>query len=91
LTVHAIRILARGSFSLYVLHMPILAFLAAYLVGNVRWQPTMAHIAVAVAILACTIMYSFIIAYFTEFRTDVVRESLELRFPAITGQQKAAS
>lgn len=91
LTVHAIRILARGSFSLYVLHMPILAFLAAYLVGNARWQPNMAHIAVAAAILACTIIYSFIIAYFTEFRTDVVRESLELRFPAITGQQKAAS
>ena len=91
LLVNAIRVLARGSFSLYILHMPILAFLAAYLVGNARWQPTTAHIVAAVAILTCTIMYSFIVAYFTEFRTDVVRESLELKFPAITGQQKAAS
>ena len=88
LLVNAIRILARGSFSLYILHMPILAFLAAYLVGNARWQPTAAHIAAGMAILACTIIYSFVIAYFTEFRTDVVRRSLELNFPAITGNKK---
>jgi peptidoglycan/LPS O-acetylase OafA/YrhL len=91
LLVNAIRTLARGSFSLYILHMPILAFLAAYLVGNARWQPTTAHIVAATAILASTIAYSFIVAYFTEFRTDVVRRSLELNFPAITGQQKVVS
>jgi peptidoglycan/LPS O-acetylase OafA/YrhL len=91
LIVNAMRVLARGSFSLYILHMPILAFVAAYLVGNTRWQPTGAHIMTAVAILTCTMVYSFITAYFTEFRTDVVRRSLELNFPTITGKQKTAS
>jgi peptidoglycan/LPS O-acetylase OafA/YrhL len=91
LLVNAIRIMARGSFSLYILHMPVLAFVAAYLVGDARWQPTSAHVAAGMAILACTIMYSFVIAYFTEFRTDVVRRSLELNFPAMTGKQKAPS
>jgi peptidoglycan/LPS O-acetylase OafA/YrhL len=87
-TVRAIRYLAGGSFSLYVLHMPIFAILAAYFVGNARWQPTVVHILAAGTILACTIIYCFIVAHFTEFRTDAVRRWLELRYPSTTRQQK---
>jgi peptidoglycan/LPS O-acetylase OafA/YrhL len=85
-TVRAIRWLARGSFSLYVLHMPFLAFAAAYLVGTRRWQPTLPHILTASSVLVLTVLYAFFLAQFTEFRTDRVRRWLELNFPTATGQ-----
>jgi peptidoglycan/LPS O-acetylase OafA/YrhL len=88
-TVRAIRFLARGSFSLYVVHMPLLAFVAAYCVGASRWQPTPMHLLEALTILALTVAYAFVIAYFTEFRTDRVRAWIELRFPTLTGLRKA--
>ena len=87
-TVRAIRFLTGGSFSLYILHMPVFAILAALFVGNARWQPTVVHILAGAAILACTIIYSFIVAYSTEFRTDAVRRWLELNYPSTTGQRK---
>ena len=87
--VRAIRFLARGSFSLYIAHMPILAFAAAYLVGSSRWQPTPFHILAASTVLAFTLIYAFVIAYFTEFRTDRVREWIELNLPSIAGQRRA--
>jgi peptidoglycan/LPS O-acetylase OafA/YrhL len=87
-TVRAIRFLARGSFSLYVVHMPLLAFVAAYCVGASRWKPTPMHLLEALVILAFTVVYAFAIAYFTEFRTDRVRGWIELRFPALTGQRR---
>jgi peptidoglycan/LPS O-acetylase OafA/YrhL len=87
--VRAIRFLARGSFSLYIAHMPILAFAAAYLVGNSRWQPSPFHVLAASTVLAFTLIYAFVIAYFTEFRTDRVREWIELNLPAVTGQRRA--
>jgi len=89
-TVSAIRFLARGSFSLYVLHMPLLAFVAAYCVGASRWQPTPMHILEAAAILVITVVYAFVIAWFTEFRTDRVRSWIQFRLPALTGRQKPA-
>jgi peptidoglycan/LPS O-acetylase OafA/YrhL len=88
-TVSAIRFLARGSFSLYVVHVPVFAFFAAYFVGNDRWQPTMVHLLVGGAVFAGTAIYAFIIAYFTEFRTDTVRRWLERNYPTITGAQRA--
>jgi peptidoglycan/LPS O-acetylase OafA/YrhL len=87
-TVSAIRFLARGSFSLYVVHMPLLAFVAAFSAGASRWQPTPLHVLTASTILAFTLVYAYVIAYFTEFRTDRVRGWIELRFPTITGQRK---
>jgi peptidoglycan/LPS O-acetylase OafA/YrhL len=80
-TVRTIRFLARGSFSLYVVHMPLLAFIAAYLVGNSRWQPTPIHLLMGSTILALTLVYAFLVAYFTEFRTDRVRRYIELKLP----------
>jgi hypothetical protein len=46
------------------------------------------HLLEALAILAFTVVYAFVIAYFTEFRTDRVRGWIELRFPTLTGRRK---
>jgi peptidoglycan/LPS O-acetylase OafA/YrhL len=85
-TVRAIRFLARGSFSLYVVHMPLLAFVAAYCVGASRWQPTPMHLVEGLTILVFTVLYAYFVAYLTEFRTDRVRAWIELRFPTLTGK-----
>jgi peptidoglycan/LPS O-acetylase OafA/YrhL len=65
--------LARFSYSLYVVHFPLLTLLAALVVGDQRWQPTVPHIAAALGILGVTLAYAYAIAAATEFHTDSVR------------------
>jgi peptidoglycan/LPS O-acetylase OafA/YrhL len=64
------RRFARGPFSLYVLHMPLMAFAAAYLAGTRRCQPTLPHIPAASSVLTFTVLYAFFVAQFIEFLTD---------------------
>jgi peptidoglycan/LPS O-acetylase OafA/YrhL len=73
------RGLARFSYTLYVVHFPLLMLIAALVVGNRRWQPTSVHIAAGLSILAVTAAYAYGIAALTEFRTDPVRTWVERR------------
>jgi peptidoglycan/LPS O-acetylase OafA/YrhL len=78
------RGVARFSYTLYVVHLPFLALVAALVVGNQRWQPTFLHIASAIAVLAATIGYAYGIASLTEFHTDSARKWVERRFNLAT-------
>jgi peptidoglycan/LPS O-acetylase OafA/YrhL len=71
------RELARFSYTLYVVHMPILILLAALTAGETRWIPTLPHILSSLAILAFTLLYAYAVAHLTEFRTDTWRRRLE--------------
>ncbi len=71
------RGLARFSYTLYVVHFPLLMLIAALVVGDRRWQPTAAHIAAGLGILAVTVAYAYGIAALTEFRTVPVRMWVE--------------
>lgn len=71
------RLLARGSFTLYVVHTPILVLLASLLVGDGRWTPTLPRVGVALLVLAATLLLSYGLAAVTEFRTDAVRGWVE--------------
>jgi peptidoglycan/LPS O-acetylase OafA/YrhL len=71
------RGLARFSYTLYVVHLPFLTLIAALLVGHRRWQPTPAHIAAALGILAVTLAYAYGMASLTEVHTDPVRRWVE--------------
>ncbi len=73
------RGLARFSYTLYVVHFPLLMLIAALVVGDRRWQPTSAHIAAGFGILAVTVAYAYGIAALTEFQTDPVRTWAERR------------
>jgi peptidoglycan/LPS O-acetylase OafA/YrhL len=73
------RGLARFSYTLYVVHFPLLMLIAALVVGDRRWQPTSVHIAAGLGILAVTVAYAYGIAALTEFRTDRVRVWVERR------------
>jgi peptidoglycan/LPS O-acetylase OafA/YrhL len=73
----ATRGLARFSYTLYAVHIPLLVFLASLMVGDNRWLPTAAHLGMGVAPFVAVIVYAYAIAFCTEFRTDVVRGRLE--------------
>jgi len=74
------RGLARFSYTLYVVHLPLLTLIAALIVGDQRWQPTLPHIAAASSVLAVTIGFAYAIASLTEFHTESARRCLERRF-----------
>jgi peptidoglycan/LPS O-acetylase OafA/YrhL len=80
------QVLAGFSYSLYVLHFPLLLFLRARFVPADKWQPDAVHVAywwiVGVGILA----YSWFISIFTEGRTKAVRNWVRRTLPAFDGR-----
>jgi peptidoglycan/LPS O-acetylase OafA/YrhL len=71
------RALARFSYTLYVVHAPLLVLLASLMVGTTRWQPTGPHIAQGLGILALIIGSAFVVAALSEFHTGPVRAWVE--------------
>jgi peptidoglycan/LPS O-acetylase OafA/YrhL len=71
------RQLSRFSFTLYVVHVPILVFAASRMVGDDRWQPTLGHLGEALGWLLLILLYAYGVAALTEFRTDRVRRLIE--------------
>lgn len=67
------------SYTLYLVHLPPLVFVHAWLYarGIGRWQPDARHIAFAVGIAATTVLYAYVISFGTEMRTDAFRRWLE--------------
>jgi peptidoglycan/LPS O-acetylase OafA/YrhL len=73
------RELSRFSYTLYVVHQPILLLAASLLIGTTRWFPDTKSIAIGFGLLLVTMLYSYGMAAFTEFRTDSVRKWIERR------------
>ena len=68
-----VRRLAGFSYTLYLVHLPALVFISAWLVPRQLWQPDAAHIALVAAIGVCALAYALVIARLTEDRTNLVR------------------
>ncbi len=65
--------LAGISYTLYLVHLPALTLVSAWLVPRQRWQPDAAHLAIAAGLAAGALAYAFAIASVTEYRTGAVR------------------
>jgi peptidoglycan/LPS O-acetylase OafA/YrhL len=76
-TVRASREMARFSYTLYALHIPFLVFLASLLIGDLRWRPGPANLLAGLCVLLATLIYAYTLAFFTEFRTDAIRQRLQ--------------
>lgn len=76
----AARGLAGFSYTLYLVHAPIMVFLSAWLVPPRLWQPSAPHVALAAALGILTFAYALLIAQFTEWRTDAVRRRVANAF-----------
>jgi peptidoglycan/LPS O-acetylase OafA/YrhL len=72
-TVRASRSLAGSSYSLYLVHYPMLAMVAAILMKGRFWQPTPRHIAIGAGIAAVAVVYGYGVAACTEWHNDRVR------------------
>jgi peptidoglycan/LPS O-acetylase OafA/YrhL len=79
-SVHWTRQAARFSFSLYVIHMPLLLLVTAFVAGDRLWSPTNGWAdAVALLVLAFLMAAAYGFGWLTEFRTDRVRRWVEGR------------
>lgn len=64
------------SYTLYVTHMPVLVFIAAWL-GH-RWFPHPRYLPVAFGILLLPILYAWVVSMLFEKNTDRVRKKIEV-------------
>jgi peptidoglycan/LPS O-acetylase OafA/YrhL len=71
------RTLSKFSYTLYIVHLPLLTFLGALLLKDHLWMPTMWHLAEATGVFAILFAYTWTLASLTEFHTDVVRSWIE--------------
>lgn len=70
----AARRLSNLSYSLYLIHVPVLVFLNALIIRQGgRWQPSGLHLGAGVLVAGAVFLYTYGIWYFTEARTAQVR------------------
>jgi peptidoglycan/LPS O-acetylase OafA/YrhL len=74
--------LAGFSYSLYVLHFPLLLFLRARIAPTGKWQPDAVHLGYWSILGAAVLAYSWFISMFTERRTKAVRNWMRRLLPA---------
>jgi peptidoglycan/LPS O-acetylase OafA/YrhL len=69
------------SYSLYVLHFPLLLFLRAWLVPSWRWQPDALHLIYSLIVGMVTLLFAWIVSVLTEKKTGVVRSWVDSVIP----------
>ncbi|MGI0134513.1 MAG: acyltransferase family protein [Candidatus Micrarchaeaceae archaeon] len=62
------------SYSLYVLHFPLLLFLRAWIVPSRKWQPDAVHLVYGIIIGVIALGFAWLVSTFTENKTRVVRD-----------------
>jgi len=70
------RLGAEFSYTLYLAHFPIAAFLACYVLDNGRLMPSLSSASIFVAFLAIIILYSFGVYLLFERNTRAVRQAI---------------
>lgn len=72
------------SYSLYLCHLPLLVLIRGLVLEggkSARWQPTWGNLLAGLGLLIVAVAYAWLMAFFTERRTDQVRHFIE-RFTA---------
>jgi peptidoglycan/LPS O-acetylase OafA/YrhL len=73
------RLIAQGSkcsFSLYLIHFPLLAFISSYFTPYLRWNFNLLSFFSIVVSVCLTLIAAYFFAFFTEFRLDLLRKRL---------------
>jgi peptidoglycan/LPS O-acetylase OafA/YrhL len=78
--------LAGFSYSLYVLHFPLLLFLRSWLVPGQKWQPDPIHLFYAAIVGSFALSFAWLVSTFTEGKTRVVRNWLKSVVPLLDGR-----
>jgi peptidoglycan/LPS O-acetylase OafA/YrhL len=80
-TSEATRLLSRFSYSLYLIHIPLLALAASLFLGQSRWTPDAAHTLIGLAIVLIVVACAYGLATITEFRTEAIRNAVKQTLP----------
>jgi peptidoglycan/LPS O-acetylase OafA/YrhL len=72
----AARRLAGSSYTLYLVHLPMLIFLRAALNQTLPWLPDASHLAIALMLVFAVLAYALGVASLTEARTEQLRHWL---------------
>jgi peptidoglycan/LPS O-acetylase OafA/YrhL len=75
------HVFAGFSYSLYVLHFPMLLFLRAWLTPSHRWQPDISRLFYALAIGTVALLFAWLVSVFTEAKTAGVRSQVDTVIP----------
>ena len=81
--------LSRSSYTLYLVHVPLLVFLTAW-IAQARWIPTPAHALQGCAIFVAVMIYAQLVWFFFEKRTDSIRARIKPWVLGTTRQSIAA-
>lgn len=66
--------LAAGSYTLYLVHVPLLCFIRACLIKDRPWEPDIFHLFLALLIVTFVFLYSVVVYHFTEAKTENVKK-----------------
>jgi peptidoglycan/LPS O-acetylase OafA/YrhL len=69
--------LAGFTYTLYLVHFPIIVFFSAACIRAERWDPTATHVLAAMSLGLGILAFSYLLARVTERKTDSVRASIE--------------
>jgi peptidoglycan/LPS O-acetylase OafA/YrhL len=83
------RLFAGFSYTLYVLHFPLLLFLRAVITPTSRWQPDLRHLLSGAGIGIAVLVFCWVVARLTEHRTGEIRRTLAKALP-LTARQPSA-
>jgi peptidoglycan/LPS O-acetylase OafA/YrhL len=72
--------IAGFSYSLYLLHMPLLLALRSWLTYEAVWEPDLAHLLAGLGVLLAVIGLAYAFSLLTEAKTDAIRRAL-MRHP----------
>jgi peptidoglycan/LPS O-acetylase OafA/YrhL len=71
------RFFSGFSYSLYVLHFPLLLFLRGWLCPSARWEPDPIHLTYGLFIGTLVISFCWVVSIFTEGKTTILRDRLK--------------
>jgi peptidoglycan/LPS O-acetylase OafA/YrhL len=77
---------ASFSYTLYLVHMPMMYLLSGFFIHDERWQPSIKHLAGALGIYVVLIVYAWNLARLTEFRYKPIRIWVDMRLDAVFEQ-----
>lgn len=71
------RLYAGFSYSLYVLHFPLLLFLRSWLAPREKWQPDALHVFYALLLGSGVLTFAWMVSLFTENKTRAARDMVQ--------------